>query len=185
MAAGAGCSSGPPSDLQAIICRITMPLCNVSQQKRSDWLPCLLLFCSNLLHTPVQQSCSEFHFTSSLMTSCPHRFLEHPSSSEKEGRKRGMKNEADRWSLQVLIHFDAEDSEASQKVSEWRKPAQKLYFMCNRCWSVEWVEDQLLVDEQLLPQGTVSRNQVKFSEHHWIELICSREILTQRWFSFP
>lgn len=47
------------------------------------------------------------------MTSCPHRFRVHPSSSEKEGSEGGMKNEAGGRSLQLLVVFDAEEREAS------------------------------------------------------------------------
>lgn len=128
MAAGAGCSLGPRSDLQAIVCCISMPLCNVNANKSTLTRPlCLLRLCSNLRRTPVQHShAAQFHFTSSLMTSCPRRFQEHPSSSAKEGRKRGMKNEADRWSLELLIRFD--DSEASQKVSEQKETCLEVVF---------------------------------------------------------
>lgn len=37
-----------------------------------------------------------------------------------------MKNEADRWSLELLIRFD--DSEASQKVSEQKETCLEVVF---------------------------------------------------------
>lgn len=37
-----------------------------------------------------------------------------------------MKNEADRWSLQLVILFDAEDGEASHKVSEYKENSMEV-----------------------------------------------------------
>ena len=104
-----------------------MWLCNVGQQKCSNSPPCRSLLRCNLL-CRWAQSRGESPFTSGLMTSCPQRFQEHPSSSEKWSRKRGMKNEADRWSLQLLAHFDAADGEASHK-------SFRSQISGNRCWS--------------------------------------------------
>lgn len=39
-----------------------------------------------------------------------------------------MKNEADRWSLELLIHFDAKDSKASPKVSEQKGTCAEVVF---------------------------------------------------------
>lgn len=89
------------------------------------------------LHThaytpPWQHSHAVFRFTPSLITSCPCRFKEHPSSSEKWSRKGGMKNEADRCSLQLVTHFDdAEDaSESSQKFQKEKCVDVRFWWKC-------------------------------------------------------
>lgn len=111
MAAGAVCSPGPRSDLQAIICCITMWLRNVCQQKAFKLTPLPLAHSAATcfttpMHLSPHKSRSAFRFTSGLMTSCRRRFKEHPSSSQKQSRKTGMPNEADKWSLQFVVHFE-------------------------------------------------------------------------------
>lgn len=59
--------------------------------------------------------------------------------------KSDMKNEAHKWSFQLLMHLLKFQSKGSLHSSQ-------IY--CNVCRSVERVEDQLLVDEQLQPQGS-------------------------------